>query len=148
MDSWLKNPAFHAYAITCVVLCANLLFLWAFSGARRNQCKSTPNQEDAARFGAALSPQEAEPVARVLRAHRNAEASIYPFLLLGAVFVMAGGSGGTARLLFGVFTAARLLHSYAYLRALQPWRTVSFALGGLVTVALMVDIVLMLVRGT
>jgi uncharacterized MAPEG superfamily protein len=134
----LNNPAFSAYALTCLVLCANLLFLWGYSGAVRGKTGTAINPEDSQKFGAALAETDPPAVARVLRAHRNAEANIYPFLILGLVFVLAGGGAATAATLFGIFTAARLLHSAAYVTGKQPWRTVFFIIGGLASIALMV----------
>jgi len=32
MNSSLSNPAFVAYAITCLILGVNVLFLWWYSG--------------------------------------------------------------------------------------------------------------------
>ncbi len=147
MNNWLSNPAFLVYAVTCLVLCINLLFLWAYSGATRGKTKTAMNEEDAARFGASLAEMDPPQVARVLRAHRNAEASIYPFLFLGLVFVLAGGPAGTGMVIFGVFTGARLLHSIAYLAGKQPWRTIFFSVGGLATIALMLDIIWLLIQG-
>jgi hypothetical protein len=46
--------------------------------------------------GAAVAEIDPPIVARILRAHRNAEATIYPFLLLGLVYVLAGGGSKTA----------------------------------------------------
>src|SRR5580693_2073863 len=89
-------PAFPAYAVTCVVLCLNLLVLWASSGAVRAKGGMAINPEDGARYGAAVSELDPPAVARVLRAHRNAEATIYPFLLLGLVYVLAGGRAALA----------------------------------------------------
>jgi len=42
-----------------------------------------------------------------------------------------------AWVVFGVFTGARVAHTFAYLNAKQPWRTLSFVLGGAATLALM-----------
>lgn len=97
MNNWLNNSTFLAYAITCLVLCGNLLFLWGYSGAARAKTKTAMNEEDAIRFSASLAEIDPPKVARVLRAHSNAEASIYPFLFLGLVFVLAGGPAGTGR---------------------------------------------------
>ena len=146
MSNLLNNSAFPIYAITSLVLCINLLFLWAYSGAKRGNTKTSPNEEDVAKFGGSLSEIDPPPVARILRAHRNAQASIYPFLLLGLVFVLAGGTRGTAAILFGTFAVARLLHSFVYLRGKQPWRTFFFVVGGLATIALMIAIVWLLIR--
>ena len=147
MNNWLNNPSFIAYAISCLVLCANLLFLWGYSGASRGKTKTAMNEEDAIRFGASLTQIDPPQVARVLRAHDNAQASIYPFLFLGLVFALAGGPAGTGTVIFGIFTVARLLHSIFYLAGKQPWRTVSFTVGGLATIALMLDIVWLMIRG-
>jgi uncharacterized MAPEG superfamily protein len=146
MGNLVNNSAFQIYAITSLVLCINLLFLWAYSGAQRGKTKTSPNAEDVARFGGILSEVDPPEVARILRVHRNAQASIYPFLLLGLIFVLAGGTGGTAAILFGTFAVARLLHSFFYLRGKQPWRTFFFIVGGLATLALMMAIVWLLIR--
>jgi uncharacterized MAPEG superfamily protein len=147
MNDLARYPSFLVYAVACLVLCVNLIFLWAYSGATRARSRSAMNEEDAARFGASLTTTDPPTVARVLRAHRNAEASIYPFLFLGLVFVLAGGTPGAAKVLFGVFTAARLLHSAAYLAGRQPWRTVGFIVGSLATLALLLDSLWLLVQG-
>lgn len=136
MSNLASNPAFLAYAASLLVLSLNLLVLWAYSGAVRGKTKTTPNEEDAAR-GSKLVPDNPPEVARVLRAHSNAMANIVPFAILGLVFVLAGGSGTAAAALFGVFTFARLAHSFAYLGGKQPWRTVSFGLGAVTTLVLM-----------
>jgi prostaglandin-E synthase 1 len=132
-----NNPTFTAFAITCLLLCINLLFLWIYSGAKRHRFKSTPNVEDATRFGAALAQADPPEISRVLRAHSNAQASIYPFVVLGLIYLLAGGAAGPATFYFVVFCLARLLHSYAYLSARQPLRTISFIVGLLATVGLL-----------
>ena len=136
-----------AYAITCLVLSANLLFLWGYSGATRGRSKTAINPEDAARFGAPLAEFDPPAVARVLRAHANAQAAIYPFLLLGLVYVLLGGAPERATIIFAVFTVARVAHSIAYLSAKQPWRTVFFIIGGIATIALMVALITRLIAG-
>lgn len=147
MNSLTANPVFVAYAITVLVLCANLLLLWGYSGSARGKSKKTPNEEDASQFGMGLAESDPAQVARVLRAHRNAEASIYPFLFVGALFVLAGGSAVAAWWFFGIFTFARLLHSVAYIRRMQPWRTIFFVIGALTTIALMLDVAWLLYNG-
>lgn len=147
MNNWLNNPSFVAYAIACLVLSGNLLFLWGYSGVSRGRTGTAMNEEDAVKFRASLTEVDPPRVARVLRAHHNAQASIYPFLFLGLVFVLAGGPAGIGAVIFGVFTAARLLHSFFYLTGKQPWRTIFFTVGGLATIALMLDIIWLMIRG-
>ena len=55
--------------------------------------------------------------------------------LLGLVYVLAGGGGTAAEIVFGLFTAARLTHTFAYLGAKQPYRTISYVLGSAATLA-------------
>jgi microsomal prostaglandin-E synthase 1 len=142
-----NGPALVAFSTTCLVLSANLIFLWAYSGAVRAKSKVAINPEDAARFGAALEPHDPPAVARVLRAHANAQATIFPFLLLGLAFVLAGGPFVVAATLFTIFTVARLGHSGAYLAGLQPWRTIFFAISGLSLIALMIALTWILIAG-
>ena len=131
------GPAFIAYAVTCVVLAIDLLILWGYSGAVRARVGVAINPEDAARFRVPLLSTDPPEVARVLRAHSNAQAAIVPFMLLGLAFVLMGGPAWIAAILFALFTAARIVHSVSYLLGKQPWRTSAFIFGGLTTVALM-----------
>jgi microsomal prostaglandin-E synthase 1 len=147
MTNLAAQPAFVAYAVSLLLLSLNLLVLWAYSGAVRGKTNTTPNREDSRTIAKGSQLVEADPpeVARVLRAHKNAMANIFPFAILGLVFVLAGGSGTAAWVIFGVFTVARLAHSFAYLNEKQPWRTLSFVLGGVTTLVLMGFIVRALV---
>ncbi len=136
MSGLTANPAFDAYALATIVLSLNLLGLWVFSGARRARGGVAINAEDAARYSVPVSDMDTPEVARYLRAHRNAEATIYPFLLVGLVYVLAGGGVPVAIATFSIFVASRITHSIVYVRALQPWRTVAFALSLLATLML------------
>jgi uncharacterized MAPEG superfamily protein len=131
------TPAFLAYAFTCLVLSFNLLTLWVSSGAVRAKSGVAVNPEDGLRYGAPISELDPPAVGRLLRAHRNAEATIYPFLLLGLVYVLAGGRAAIAIPIFAIFIAARIAHSIVYVRAMQPWRTLAFAASLLAILALM-----------
>jgi uncharacterized MAPEG superfamily protein len=146
MNDYLNHPVFQIYAISCLVLCADLLFLWAYSGAVRSKAMSTPNQEDVTQFGGTLAEMDPPTITRVLRAHHNAQANIYPFLFLGLIFVLLGGTRGHALILFCTFTVARIIHSFTYLKSMQPWRTIFFAIGGLASIALMLDILWLMCR--
>jgi uncharacterized MAPEG superfamily protein len=135
------NPVFLAYAITCVILCLNLLTLWVSSGAIRAKGGVAINPEDGARYGVPVSEIDPPTVARLLRVHRNAEATIYPFLLLGLLYVFAGGKAAIAIPIFAIFVVARIVHSIVYLKAMQPWRSIAFAVSLLAIFALMAAIV-------
>lgn len=140
MSDFSQLPAFNAFAWSTVLLSANLLFLWAGSGATRAKSKTTNNPEDATSVskGATVVTQNPEEVSRGLRVHANADANILPWFMLAALFVVLEGPANQAAGLFGVFVAARWLHSIVYLAGKQPWRTLSFAIGALSTGALLV----------
>ena len=144
--SFGAGPAFAAYAATALVLSVNLLMLWVSSGSVRARGGVAINPEDGLRFGAEVAEADPPAVARYLRAHRNAEATIYPFLLLGLVYILAGGTAAVALPVFAVFVLARIAHSISYLNALQPWRTVAFAISLLALLALMAALTLVLLQ--
>lgn len=135
------DPVSTAYTLTVVVNSLNLLVLWNLSGGARGGTKTTPNPEDAATVlrGATVVAADPPEVARVLRAQRNSFDNTIPFLLLGSVFAALGPDKLEAQIIFGVFTGARLFYSLAYLKGLQPWRTISYAIGVLATLALMIE---------
>ena len=142
MKELAAEPAFAIYALCAVILCLNMLGLWGFSGGVRTKSKATPNKEDADKGGKLTAEGEEPPeLARVLRVHRNAVYNILPFLVLGLLYCINGASARAAWILFGGFTVVRLLHTFSYLRGLQPWRTIFFTLGGLITLGLMVQVV-------
>ena len=126
-----QNPAFVAYAVASCVLILNQIVLWMMSAMVRGKTKVTPNPEDLPNFKDAGKLGDDPPaVARVLRAHRNAADNILPFAILGLLFVVWGGSPLLTGIFCGVFVAARLAHSVSYLAEKQPWRTLSFVVGG------------------
>jgi|HubBroStandDraft_6_1064221.scaffolds.fasta_scaffold2232754_1 prostaglandin-E synthase 1 len=143
MEQLATEPAFIIYALSAVVLCLNMLGLWGWSGGVRSKTKTAQNAEDALTIAKGVKIQEEEPpeVARVLRAQRNADVNIMPFLVLGLLYVINGASTRAAWILFGGFTVARVAHTFAYLNGKQPWRTIFFIVGGLITLALMVQVV-------
>ena len=138
------TPAFLAYVFTCLVLSLNLLTLWVCSGAIRAKGGVAINPEDGARYGVPVSELDPPAVTRILRAHRNAEATIYPFLSLGLVYVLAGGRTAIAVPIFTIFIAARIAHSIVYMSGMQPWRTIAFAASLLAIIALMVAVLCIL----
>ena len=142
------NPAFTAYVIATLLLCANMMVLWIMSGSKRGKVKTVPNPEDVnvVMKDATVSLDDPPEVARILRAHRNAADNIQPFLFLGLIYVMLGAPTLIAQIIFGVFTAARILHSIVYLAGKQPWRSLAYAISMLSMLALMEEIVRALVR--
>ena len=146
MQDLASQPAFAVYALCTVVLCLNMLGLWGWSGTVRGRTKTTPNTEDAKTVakGAKVVDEEPPEVARVLRAQRNADVNIMPVLVLGLLYVINGASSRMAWIIFGAYTVVRVGHSFAYLGEKQPWRTILFSVGGLITLVLVEEVA----RGT
>ena len=136
MQALASNPSFAIYGLSMVVLCLNILGLWTYSGVVRAGSKTAMNPEDAR--SAKIEVVEADPpaVARVLRAHRNAVDNIVPFAILAFVFVAMGATPMLTAIFCGAFTFFRLAHSFSYLGQKQPWRSISFVLGGVSTLVM------------
>jgi prostaglandin-E synthase 1 len=142
----LADPQFKLYAVCCAVLSFQMLVLGAMTAARRSKAKNYLNPEDvkvAFKDATLVEGAEHPDVARVQRAHRNLLESLPLFFALGLIFVLAGGSPLGANICFGGFTGARILHSIVYIKALQPWRTVTFAIGVLSLLGLIVQILIL-----
>jgi len=137
-----RDPVFVAYALAVVVNALNILVLWNYSGGARGKTRTTHNPEDARSVvkGADVVTQDPEAVARVLRAHRNTADNTLPFLLLALVFVQMRPDPLETQILLGTFTVARLLYTFCYLGQIQPWRTITYFIGLLATLALIVEI--------
>jgi uncharacterized MAPEG superfamily protein len=142
----IQNLAFVSYAVACAVLLTHLQTIWLYSGFVRSKTGTAPNPEDA-RGKTTVRDADPPEVARVLRVHANGQASVYPFLFLGLVYVLAGGSADFAAWDFGIFAAARILHSVAYLAGRQPWRSIFYATSTAAFLALLVQIVALLSKG-
>jgi uncharacterized membrane protein YecN with MAPEG domain len=134
-----SNPVFVAYVITAAVLGLNLLFLANGTALSRAKAKEVINPEDKRLSQAAEVVFDGgnDTTARYRRAHRNALENIPLFLVTGFLLTLTGTSVDTAYAIFGVFVAARLFHSVAYVRQLQPWRTASFAVGAIDQIVLL-----------
>ena len=139
------DPTFKLFAICCAILSLLMLFLAGLTPAKRAKAKKYINPEDGKVSFAGtsvLDGPEDPATARVQRAHRNLNESLPMFFGLGLVYVLAGASPMGAKVCFIGFTAARVMHTLAYLNGLQPWRTIFYALGafaltGMVVMTLM-----------
>ncbi len=141
MSVLASHPTFPVYAVCSVVLSLQMLFLGGLTAGVRAKHKGYLNPEDTAvSFTDAALIQGAEhpDVARVQRAHRNLLESLPMFFALGLIAVLAGGAPLATKICLGVFTGARVLHAIVYIRAMQPWRTICYAVGSLALVGLMV----------
>lgn len=142
---FLSLPGFRLYAVCTILLVIKMFAVGVYTGMVRSKFKVAVNPEDAKQFGAQLVETDHPEVARVLRAHRNDLENIPAFLFLGLIAVLAGAPAVGLSICFIAFTVARFAHSVAYLKGLQPWRSMSFGIGTLSMLVLMVLIVIRLV---
>lgn len=139
MNPLVANPVLQAYVASAVVLGLNLLVLANNTALTRAKAIEVVNPEDKKLNKGATVVYEAgnDRTARYRRAHRNALENIPLFLITGFVLTLTGISFPLAAALFGIFVAARVVHSIAYVAGLQPWRTLSFGLGALVQLGML-----------
>jgi len=145
MSTFTADPQFKLYAICCSILSVQMLLLGGLTAAKRAKNMKHLNPEDTSvAFKGTTLVGDTEPpdVARIQRAHRNLLESLPLFFALGLIYVLAGGSPLGAQICFGAFTGARVLHSIVYINALQPWRTITYAIGTFALVGLVVQILL------
>lgn len=145
---WLADRAFVAYSIMALAVALDLIFCWMYSGLVRGKTKTTLNAEDAVQFGTRLVDADPPEVAHVLRAWGNAVAMGVPALTIGLLYVLAGAHAGLAQGVFGLYAASRWLYTLAYLRRLQPWRTVFFSAALLCVAAMMGALAWRLLQGS
>ena len=139
------DPQFKLYAICSCVLTLQMLLLGAMTAAKRAKHKGYMNPEDNAvsfKDARLVEGSDHPEVQRVQRAHRNLLESLPMFFALGLIYLLAGAPALGAKICFIGFTAARVMHSIVYIRAMQPWRTMMYAIGSLSLVGMVVMILL------
>jgi prostaglandin-E synthase 1 len=132
----LEIPGFRAYAVSVFVLAVKMYAVAIYTGSVRGKLKLALNPEDAKAFGAQQTNQEHPDVERVLRAHRNDMENIPLYFALGLVAVLAGAPALGLHICIGAFTVARVAHSLFYIKGVQPWRSASWGVGLLASLAL------------
>jgi len=133
-----QHPAFPAFAICAALLVLKMIGVGHYTGILRIRLGELLNPEDAKAFRSGKPPAQAEhpDVERGLRAHRNDLESTLPFLAIGLPYLLTNPRPALASGLFAAFTLLRFIFSVAYIKGLQPWRSLSF-LAGEVCVLLM-----------
>jgi len=133
------------YAITAIVLTLKMVAISIAQGRARMSTGAFTNPEDARTFGGKLETHEAPAVERASAAWRNDLENIPIFLILAWIYVAATLSLGAFEIYCIVFMIARIIHTITYLAAVQPWRTISFTVGALAMLALIVHLLIKVV---
>ena len=76
-----------------------------------------------------------------LRCHQNDIENVFPFILVGLLYVLCEPDLFIATLHFRIFTASRLLHTIVYLNGVrQPARGLLYGVGFTVIVSMLVTV--------
>ena len=130
MNELVHTAVFQCYAVSAAVLTLNLVVLAGSTAAARGKAGGVLNAEDKGlNAKAEVITVEHETTARWQRAHRNALENIPVYLVLGLILALTQPSATLANALFITFTVARLGHSFFYVKGVQPFRTLCFAIG-------------------
>jgi uncharacterized MAPEG superfamily protein len=129
------------YALTAVLLALKMAAISVVQGRARTAAKKFLNPEDARALGGEAVAEEVETVVRGGRAWRNDLENIPIFLILAWVYVAAGLSTTLFFIYCAVFVVARIVHTICYLNAVQPLRTISYSIGALAMLALMINLI-------
>jgi microsomal prostaglandin-E synthase 1 len=133
MSQLSSDPVFQSYVASVIVLSLNVLGLANATALTRGQHAEVINPEDKRLNDKATVVFEEgnEKTQRYRRAHRNALENVPLFMITGLLFVMLGSTTAIAAAIFGTYTVCRIGHSVCYVKSIQPFRTVFFALGSL-----------------
>jgi glutathione S-transferase len=128
------------YALTAIVLTLKMTAISVVQGRARVAVGIFVNPEDARTFQASEGPADAPAVQRASRAWLNDLENIPIFLILCGIYVAAGLSTTAFVIYCLVFTVARIAHTIFYLNSIQPMRTISYTVGAVTAMALMIHL--------
>lgn len=123
------TSALNVYALCVVVLFLKMFAVSCYQGLFRIRFRAFTNTEDAAVFNRFAREKELAQVTRAARAWANDLESIPAFFALGGLAVAMNAPASVTAWLSVLFTIARVLHTLAYLKGVQPWRTVFYGVG-------------------
>lgn len=145
MEMFAANPAFRTYALCSAILTLKMIFSALYTGTCRQRHQGYVNAEDAQVFGqggATASRDEAPAVAHALRIQRNDSENLPAFFAIGLIYVLTGATAWGAAVYFWTYTIARVVHTIVYTYNLQPWRAISWIVGTLCMLGMIVQIMM------
>ncbi len=142
----LGDPIVRLYVVVYVLLLLKMAALGTYTSVLRLGRKVYATPEDYALQGLAARSTRDEDIERVRRAHRNDLESILPFFVVGFLFLLTRPSWTAAAIYLIGYLVARIAHSVFYVRGMQPYRTIAFAAGGILTLAMIVQTLVAVAR--
>jgi glutathione S-transferase len=129
--SLLELPAVRVFAFWYLILAIKMLAVIFLISRARMRAGVFAAPEDYAMAGRErpLAPVPDESVERLRRALANDLENILPFFGIGLLYALSGPSLIWARMLLAGFAVARIIHTFAYVRGLQPHRSLAFVIG-------------------
>jgi uncharacterized MAPEG superfamily protein len=146
MPHLLGDPVVRLLVVVYLLLVLKMAAVGSYTSVLRLRRKVYATPEDYALQGLARRSTVDEDIERVRRAHRNDLENILPFFVVGFLFVLTGPSYTTAAVYLIGYLIARTLHSIFYIASLQPHRTIAFAAGGFLTIAMLVQTLVAVAR--
>jgi prostaglandin-E synthase 1 len=139
MNALASIPAFSAYAVSVIALGLNLVGLANATALTRARANEVINPEDKKLNSKAsvVFDEGNDRTARYRRAHRNALENTPLFMITALVLTLMGASSTIGAALFYPYVGLRILHSVCYVKQLQPFRTITFALSALIQFAVL-----------
>jgi uncharacterized MAPEG superfamily protein len=130
----------QTYALTAIVLELKMATIALVQGRGRVSTGTFVLPEDAKLFHGTAATEEPPIVERASRAWRNDLENIPIFLILGGIYCAADLSAKAFALYCLVFTVMRIVHTYTYIKAIQPARTIAFTVGAITMLVMMIHI--------
>ena len=146
MPDLLSDPVVRLYIVVYILLALKMAVVGSYTSVLRLRRKVYATPEDYELQGLAPRATVDEEIERVRRAHRNDLENILPFFVVGFLLLMTRPSLTAAAIYLVGFFIARTLHSVFYIRSMQPYRTIAFAAGSVITVAMIVHTLVAVAR--
>lgn len=128
--------ALKIYSICCVILFLKMVAIGFIQGGTKTKSKTFTNPEDAKVFKGNVSNELPDTLVRANNAFRNDLENIPMFLFLGLLYVILNCWDKGSLIYFSTFTFARVMHTVFYIKGIQPWRTLSYGIGLLMSMAI------------
>ena len=142
----LADPPVRLFAVIYLLLVLKMAAVGSYTSILRLRRRVFATPEDYRLQGLAPRETRDEDVERVRRAHQNDLENILPFFIVGFIFLMTRPSLLAAQI-YGIgYLVARTLHSVFYIRSMQPHRTIAFTLGGVLTLAMLIQTLIAVLR--